>query len=207
MLSYEPEAQTSSDGRMLLEMPTTPKMFCAVTLRKPPKCSRPPKKNLGYVTLARNMPMPTPCFLVRLPYAAESCPSVAYTTVIKINIFWGELTDNSAIKEALLLRLPFTKKLLVTLRWLAICPCPRLVFWFSYVTLLSQLKCCLHYGIQVTLVITKLVLTFGAYRKPKRPKMEQILRLTGIFLEVTFVIRYPEARKYFGMRAKTTILL
>ena len=109
MLSYEPEAQTSSDGRMLLEMPTTPKMFCAVTLRKPPKCPRPPKKKF-LVTLRWLAICPCPRLLVRLRYVAESCPSVAYTTVIKINIFWGELTDNSAIKEALLLRLPFTKK-------------------------------------------------------------------------------------------------
>ena len=81
MLSYEPWAQTSSYGCMRLEMPTTPEMFCAVTLRKPPKCPRSLKKEI-----------------------------------------------------------------LVTLHWLAICPCPRLVFWFGYVTLLSQLKCCLHYG-------------------------------------------------------------
>ena len=45
--------------------------------------------------------MPTPCFLVRFGYAAESCPSVAYTPVIKINNFQGELTDISAKKEAL----------------------------------------------------------------------------------------------------------
>ena len=41
----------------------------------------PPKKNLGYVTLARNMPMPTPCFLVRLRYATESAqvlPTLRY---------------------------------------------------------------------------------------------------------------------------------
>ena len=56
VLSYEPWAQTSSHGCMLLEIPTDP-----------------PKKVLGYVTLARNMPMPTPCFLVRLRYAGESC--------------------------------------------------------------------------------------------------------------------------------------
>ena len=63
MLSYEPRAQTSSYGCMLLEIPTTPKLFCAVPLRKPPKSSLPPpKKNPGYVTMARNMPMPTPSF-------------------------------------------------------------------------------------------------------------------------------------------------
>ena len=73
MLSYEPWAQTSSYRCMLLEMPTTPKMFCAVTLRKPPKCPRPSQK-----------------------------------------------------------------KILVTLRWLAIYPCPRLVFRLVYVTLLSH---------------------------------------------------------------------
>ena len=42
----------------------------------------PQKKNLGYVTLARNMPMPTPCFLVRLRYATEPAqvlPTLRYT--------------------------------------------------------------------------------------------------------------------------------
>ena len=73
MLSYKPWAQTSSYGCMLLEMPTAAKMFCAVTLRTPPKCPRTPPK-----------------------------------------------------------------KILVTFRWLAICPCPCLVFWFGYVMLLSH---------------------------------------------------------------------
>ena len=45
MLSYEPWAQTRSYECVLLEMPTTQEMFCAVTLRTPPKCPRPPKKN------------------------------------------------------------------------------------------------------------------------------------------------------------------
>ena len=45
MLSYEPWAQTRSYGCVLLEMPTTQEMFCAVTLRTPPKCPRPPQKN------------------------------------------------------------------------------------------------------------------------------------------------------------------
>ena len=41
----------------------------------------PPQKKLGYVTLARNMPMPTPRFLVRLRYATESAqvlPTLRY---------------------------------------------------------------------------------------------------------------------------------
>ena len=33
--------------------------------------------------------------------------------------------------------------------------------------------------LQATLVITELVIPFGAYRKPKRPKTEQIRQLTG----------------------------
>ena len=44
MVSYELCAQSSSNGCVLLEMPTTPEMISAVTLRKPPKCPRPPKK-------------------------------------------------------------------------------------------------------------------------------------------------------------------
>ena len=84
MLSYEPWAQTSSYGCMLLEMPTNPQKNCAMMFQKPPKCPRPPKKNLGYVSLARDMPMPTPSSLVQLRYAAESCPSVAYTAVFLI---------------------------------------------------------------------------------------------------------------------------
>ena len=67
-----------------VEMPATLEMFCAVTLRKPPKCPRPPKKILGYGTLARNMPMPTPCFLVLVTLRSASCPSVVYTTVLII---------------------------------------------------------------------------------------------------------------------------
>ena len=41
----------------------------------------PQKEILGYVSLARNMPMPTPCFLVRLRYATESAqvlPTLRY---------------------------------------------------------------------------------------------------------------------------------
>ena len=61
----------------------------------------PQKKNLGYVTLARNMPMPTPCFLVLVTLRSASCPSVVYTTVMKVNNFQGDQTDISAKKEAL----------------------------------------------------------------------------------------------------------
>ena len=51
MVSCELCAQSSSYGCVLLEMPTTPETFSAVTLRKPPKCPRPPPKKpwLRYV--------------------------------------------------------------------------------------------------------------------------------------------------------------
>ena len=43
--------------------------------------------------------------------------------------------------------------------------------------------------LQVTLVITELVTPFVAYRKPKRPKTEQIRQLTeGI---IGYSVRYP----------------
>ena len=45
------------------------------------------------------------------------------------------------------------------------------------------------YYIQVTLVITELVIPFGAYRKPKRPKTEQIRQLTGDI--IGYSVRYP----------------
>ena len=57
----------------------------------------PPKKILGYVTLALNMPMPTPCFLVLVTLRSESCPSVAYMTVFFFSITmynWKELGHN-----------------------------------------------------------------------------------------------------------------
>ena len=45
------------------------------------------------------------------------------------------------------------------------------------------------YIIQVTLVITELVIPFVAYRKPKRPKTEQIRQLTGGI--IGYGVRYP----------------
>ena len=48
---------------------------------------------------------------------------------------------------------------------------------------------CVNEEIQVTLVITELVIPFGAYRKPKRPKTEQIRQLTGEI--IGYSVRYP----------------
>ena len=82
-------------------MPTTPEMFSTVTLRKCSNAQDIPKKNLCYVTLALNMPMPTPCFLVLVTLRSDSCPNVAYTTVIRFYNFRGELTDISATQASL----------------------------------------------------------------------------------------------------------
>ena len=49
----------------------------------------PQKKILGYVTLARNMPMPTPCFLVLLRYAtvsAQVLPTLRYPEKYIFNV-------------------------------------------------------------------------------------------------------------------------
>ena len=43
--------------------------------------------------------------------------------------------------------------------------------------------------IQVKLVVSELVVTFGAYRKPKRPKTKQILQLTGT--KIGYNVPYP----------------
>ena len=73
---------------MRLEMPTSPEMFCAVTLRKPPKCPRLPKKNSWLRYAGSKYAHAHALFsgLVTLRYWVSS--SVAYTTVSK-KIFSG----------------------------------------------------------------------------------------------------------------------
>ena len=90
----------STDVEMTSKCPRPQKCFAPLRYGNRPNAHDPQKKILGYVTLARNMPMPTPCFLVLVTLRSASCPSVVYTTVMKNNNFWGKLIDVSAEKEA-----------------------------------------------------------------------------------------------------------
>ena len=84
-------ARNAHDPRNIL------RRYVTITAQMP---TTPPKKNLGYVSLARNMPMPTPCFLVLVTLRSELCPSVAYTTV---TIFRGDADNVSAEEEEALI--------------------------------------------------------------------------------------------------------
>ena len=70
-----------NDVEMTSKCPRPQKCFAPLRDGNRPYAHDPPKKILGYVTLALNMPMPTSCFLVLVTLRSESCPSIAYMTV------------------------------------------------------------------------------------------------------------------------------
>ena len=71
----------SNDVEMTSKCPRSQKCCAPLRYGNRPNAHDPQKKFLSYVSLARNMPMPTPCCLVLFTSRSASCPSVVYTTV------------------------------------------------------------------------------------------------------------------------------